>query len=85
MYFFYSVCFKPHVNLTVINENIKEIHILVVGGGILEFPFLSHMLLCREINANKFNKTKTEEIGINTKTRHSLLTCALFSRKSQLL
>ena len=39
MYFFYSVCFKPHANSTVINENIKEIHILVVGGdpGISNF------------------------------------------------
>ena len=31
LYFFYSVSFKPHANPTVINENIKEIHILVVG------------------------------------------------------
>ena len=47
LYFFYSVCFKPHANWTVINETIKEIHILVVGG-ILEFPFLSHVLLRRD-------------------------------------
>ena len=47
LYFFYSVCFKPHANPTVINENIKELHILVVGV-ILEFPILSHMLLRRD-------------------------------------
>ena len=39
LYFFYSVCFKPHANPTGINENIKGIHILVVGGipGISNF------------------------------------------------
>ena len=47
MYFFYSVCFKPNANPTVINENIKEIHILV-AGVILEFPILNHMLLRRD-------------------------------------
>ena len=46
MYFFYSVCFKPHANPTIIYENIKEIHILTVGGN-LEFPILSHVLLRR--------------------------------------
>ena len=33
-----------HANPTIIYENIKEIHIVVVGGT-LEFPILSHMLL----------------------------------------
>ena len=42
MYFFYSVFFKPHANPTVINENIKEIHILVVGC----FPEISHFKSC---------------------------------------
>ena len=46
MYFFYSVCVKPHANPTIIYENIEEIHILAVGGN-LEFPILSHVLLRR--------------------------------------
>ena len=48
LYFFYSICFKPHANQTIINENIKEIHILTVGG-IQEFPILNDMLLCRDL------------------------------------
>ena len=46
LYFFLMVCNKPHANLTIIYENIKEIHILAVGGN-LEFPILSHVLLHR--------------------------------------
>ena len=46
LYFFLIVCNKPHANPTIIYENIKEIHILAVGG-ILEFPILSHVLLRR--------------------------------------
>ena len=38
---------KPRANLTIIYKNIKEIHILAVGGT-LEFPILSHVLLRRE-------------------------------------
>ena len=49
-YFFLVVCNKPHANPTIIYENIKEIHILAVGG-ILEFPILSHMLLRRELRS----------------------------------
>ena len=45
MYFFYSVCFKPHVNPTVINENIKEIHILVERGDPGISNFKSHASL----------------------------------------
>ena len=41
------VCNKPHANPTIIYENIKEIHILAVGGN-LEFPILSHVLLRRD-------------------------------------
>ena len=47
LYFFLMVCNKPHANPTIIYENIKEIHILAVGGN-LEFPILSHMLLRRD-------------------------------------
>ena len=47
LYFFLMVCNKPHANPTIIYENIKEIHILAVGGN-LEFPILSHVLLRRE-------------------------------------
>ena len=47
LYFFLIVCNKPHANPTIINENIKEIHILAVGGT-LEFPILSHVLLRRD-------------------------------------
>ena len=46
LYFYLIVCIKPHANLTIIYENIKEIHILAVGGT-LEFPILSHVLLRR--------------------------------------
>ena len=46
LYFFLTVCNKPHANPTIIYENIKEIHILAVGG-ILEFPILSRVLLRR--------------------------------------
>ena len=46
LYFFLMVCNKPHANPTIIYENIKEIHILAVGGN-LEFPILSHVLLRR--------------------------------------
>ena len=48
LYFFLMVCNKPHANPTIIYENIKEIHILAVGGN-LEFPILSHVLLRRGI------------------------------------
>ena len=48
LYFFLMVCNKPHANPTIINENIKEIHILAVGGN-LEFPILSHVLLRRDL------------------------------------
>ena len=44
---FLIVCNKPHANPTIIYENIKEIHILAVGGT-LDFPILSHVLLCHE-------------------------------------
>ena len=39
LYFFLIVYNKPHANPTIIYENIKEIHILTVGGipGILYF------------------------------------------------
>ena len=47
LYFFLMVCNKPHANPTIIYENIKEIHILAVGGN-LEFPILSHVLLRRD-------------------------------------
>ena len=47
LYFFLLLCNKPHANPTIIYENIKEIHILAVGGN-LEFPILSHVLLRRE-------------------------------------
>ena len=47
MYFFLIVCNKPRANSTIIYENIKEIHILAIGGT-LEFPILSHMLLRRD-------------------------------------
>ena len=47
LYFFLIVCNKPHANPTIIYENIKEIHILDVGGT-LEFPILSHVLLRRD-------------------------------------
>ena len=46
LYFFLIVCNKPHANPTIIYENIKEIHILAVGGT-LEFPILSHKFLRR--------------------------------------
>ena len=47
LYFFtQSATNIPHANPTIIYENIKEIHILAVGGN-LEFPILSHMLLRR--------------------------------------
>ena len=46
LYFFLMVFNKPHANPTIIYENIKEIHILAVGGN-LEFPILSHVLLRR--------------------------------------
>ena len=46
LYFFLIVCNKPHSNPSIIYENIKEIHILAVGGT-LEFSILSHVLLCR--------------------------------------
>ena len=46
LYFFLMVCNKPHPNPTIIYENIKEIHILAVGGN-LEFSILSHVLLRR--------------------------------------
>ena len=49
LYFFLMVCNKPHANPTIIYENIKEIHILAVGGN-LEFPILSHVLLRRAID-----------------------------------
>ena len=42
LYFFFSICFKPHANPTVFNENIKEIHILVVGGDPGISNFKSH-------------------------------------------
>ena len=42
LYFFLMVCNKPLTNPTIIYENIKEIHILAVGGN-LEFPILSHV------------------------------------------
>ena len=48
LYFFLMVCNKPHANPTIIYENIKEIHILAVGGN-LEFPILSHVLLRRDV------------------------------------
>ena len=51
LYFFLMVCNKPHANPTIIYENIKEIHILAVGGN-LEFPILSHMLLRRDVVVN---------------------------------
>ena len=38
---------QPHANRTIIYENIKEIHIFVVGG-ILEFPILSQVLFRRD-------------------------------------
>ena len=47
--FFLTVCNKPHANPTIIYENIKEIHILAVGGT-LEFPMLSHVLLRRKVS-----------------------------------
>ena len=47
LYFFLIVCNKPHANPTIVYENIKEIHILAVGGT-LEFPILSHVLLRRD-------------------------------------
>ena len=46
LYFFLIVCNKPHANPTIIYENVKEKHILAIGG-ILEFPILSHVLLSR--------------------------------------
>ena len=46
LYFFLTVCNKPHANPTIIYENIKEIHSLAEGGT-LEFPILSHVLLRR--------------------------------------
>ena len=49
LYFFLIVCNKPHANPTIIYENIKEIHIIAVGGT-LEFPILSHVLLRRDVN-----------------------------------
>ena len=49
LYFFLIVCNKPHANPTIIYENIKEIHVLAVGGT-LEFPILSHMLLRRAVD-----------------------------------
>ena len=47
LYFFLIVCNKPHAYPTIIYRNIKEIHILAVGGT-LEFPILSHVLLRRD-------------------------------------
>ena len=47
LYFSFIVYNKSHANPTIIYENIKEIHILA-AGGILEFPFISHMLLRRD-------------------------------------
>ena len=44
---FLIVCNKPHANPAIICENIREIHILAVGGT-LEFPIISHMLLRRD-------------------------------------
>ena len=52
LFFFLIVCNKPHANLTIIYENIKEIHILAVGGT-LEFPILSHVLLRRDSSSNR--------------------------------
>ena len=59
MYFFYTVCFKPHANPTIIYENIKEIHILAVGGN-LEFPILSHVLLRRDEAYGEMDPIDTE-------------------------
>ena len=58
LYFFLMVCNKPHANPTIIYENIKEIHILAVGGN-LEFPILSHVLLRREFASKHYKQTLT--------------------------
>ena len=72
LYFFLIVCNKPHANPTNIYENIKEIHILVVGGT-LEFPILSHMLLHRD------NLHNVETAGETTAVfPHSLSSFTLF-------
>ena len=42
LYFFLMVCNKPHANPTIIYENIKEIHILAVGGIPGISYFMSH-------------------------------------------
>ena len=55
--YFYSVCFKPHANPIIINENIKEIHILTVGG-IVEFPIFNDMLLRRANVHSNTNPTR---------------------------
>ena len=67
LYFFHSVCFKPHANPTIINENIKEIHILTVGG-ILEFPILNDVLL------RNFNQFTLERIPATSRTKAQALT-----------
>ena len=38
---------QTNANPTIIYENIKEIHILAIGGN-LEFPITSHVLLRRD-------------------------------------
>ena len=62
LYFFLMVCNKPHANPTIIYENIKEIHILAVGGN-LEFPILSHVLLRRVIYVMRCAGCGLEYIG----------------------
>ena len=55
-YFFLIVCNKPHANPTIFNENVKEIHILAVGGT-LEFPILCHVLLTAMFKSAYFVKS----------------------------
>ena len=60
LYFFLIVCNKPHANPTIIYENIKEMHILAVGG-ILEFPILIHVLLHHVNVSEAWNSLSTLE------------------------
>ena len=52
VHFFKLSAKKKHANPTIFNKEIKEIHILTVGG-VSEFPILSHVLLrCVNIYLN---------------------------------
>ena len=46
LYFF--ICFKPHADPTIINGDIKEIHILIVGG----IPGISQFKSCASLSCS---------------------------------